>query len=361
MKKKRNNKKNVMSKCNDVKNIISNDTNKMNDLNVESIKTQEDINRCRTEIIELKKERKYNAAMEKIISLFNAGHTDADLMLDLAQIYYNTQDYMRAESWARNSYNKDGSIDTLIFLAKIYSSDDKMENMAEILNKILKNNYNVFSDEQKKVIDDLIFYVELIYELDEINKKFPNIAKWMNRNDAIDGDFEEPEVIDNKEDGSFNDSINNEQQDECRTDKDIEENITESFSNDESEKKVNDILLKLANGESISDEEIDYLIQYNASGLLEAIDSLSVSLNKKILTDNFIAAAYYEKGKSDEAIFLLKAALNIDDQNDLILKNIGFIFFEQGDKKRAKIAFQAVQNKDFMLCDLLKKCCDDRI
>ncbi|WP_196599957.1 tetratricopeptide repeat protein [Pectinatus frisingensis] len=356
MKRKRNNKKNIMSKCSNVKNIISNDKNKMNDLNVESIKTQEDINRCRTEIIELKKERKYNAAMEKIISLFNAGHTDADLMLDLAQIYYSTQDYMRAESWARNSYNKDGSIDTLIFLAKIYSSDDKMENMAEILNKILENNYNIFSDEQKKVIDDLIFYIELTYELDEINKKFPNIAKWMNRNDAIDGGFEGPEVIDSKEDEFFNDSINNEQQNECETDNDIEENITESFSNDESEKKVNDILLELANGEIISDKEIDYLIQHSASGLIEAINGLSISLNKKILTDNFIAAAYYEKGKPDEAILLLKAALNIDDQNDLILKNIGFIFWEQGDKRKAQISLQAVGHKDFMVCNILKKC-----
>ncbi len=356
MKRKRNNKKNIMSKCSDVKNIINNDTNKMDDLNVESIKTQEDINRCRTAIIELKKERKYNAAMEKIISLFNAGYTDADLMLDLAQIYYNTQDYTRAESWARNSYNKDGSTDTLIFLAKIYSSDDKMENMAEILNEILENNYDAFSDEQKKLIDDLIFYVELTYELGEINKKFPNIAKWMNRNDAIDDSFEEPEATDNKEDEAFNDNINNEQQDECENDSSIEENITESFGNDESEKKVKDILVELASGESISDKEVDYLIQHNASGLIGAIDSLSVSLNKKILTDNFIAAAYYEKGKPDEAILLLKAALNIDDQNDLILKNIGFIFWTQGDRRKAQISLQAVEHKDFMVCDILKKC-----
>ncbi|MDQ0205145.1 tetratricopeptide repeat protein [Pectinatus haikarae] len=323
------------------------------DLNIEKILTQEDVERCRKEIVELKKERKYNAVMEKIISLFNAGHTDADLMLDLAQIYYDTQDYARAETWAANSYNKSGDLDTLIFLAKIYSTDDKMDKMAEILNKILGNDSDLFSEEQKKSTDDMVFYIELTYESDEIAEKFPNIAKGMEKEDILpEADFEEEKFVD-KVENIFTDNENNHIEIENNT---LTDETEIGPDDSQREEKIDGILQEMANGGNISDKDFAFVMRYPSAVITEGVNSLHISLTKKILLYNYIAASYYENNRFSDAIKILQEALAIDDQDDLILKNIGFVFFEQGDKGKAKIALQAVKNKDFMLCDLLKKC-----
>ncbi|MBB5336840.1 tetratricopeptide repeat protein [Pectinatus brassicae] len=316
------------------------------------LNTEKAVQECREEIDKLKREYKYNAVMEKIISLFNAGHTDSDLMLDLSQIYYNIQDYERAEKWAINAFTKDGNLDAHIFLAKIYSADDKIEKMAEILNLILINSKDEFTSEQSKIIDDLLFYIELSYEEDEIKNKFPNIAKWINMDDDIGisprNIVQADEIIEDLNEESII-------QPEL-----IDENDSVFSTSDICSNKVvfdlKTVVVKSAEGTAINEDEICQLQTCKPADIITEIENLKISLHKKLLVYNFMASVYYKIAKFDEAIVLLKTALSIDDENEFILKNLGFVFYKKGELENAKIVFMAITNKDFMICELLEKC-----
>lgn len=333
--------------------IQNKDDNKMaeyDDLNIEEFETEDDVNRCRQELKELKKERKYNAMMEKIISLFNAGHTDADLMLELAQIYYNTQDYARAATWAINAFNHDGNTEALLFLARVYSADDKMNEMAETINLVLAKPYEDFSQEQLKIIDDLLFYIELSYEADEISDKFPNAARWMN-DDIPHKKNEIPNEQVYKTDNSSIAEIPS----ECVS----EENNGISPQNEPvAELDLAEMLMKLSTGTGLSQNEITFLLEKDTAVIISLIDQLNVSLKKKALLCNFMASAYYETDEKEKTIIMLKNALKIDDQDDLILKNLGYVFYVQNEFKKAFTVLRAVNRKDFMVCELLKKCAE---
>lgn len=325
--------------------ILEND-----DLNLENLTTESDIERCRKEVEQLKYERKYNAAMEKIISLFNAGHTDADLMMDLAQIYYDTQDYERAAVWANNTYNKSQDLEALLFLAKIYSSDDKMEQMAETLNSALEKPVNAFNHEQRKTIDDLLFYIELSYEEDEIEAKFPNAAKWLKNSD----DILNAEIIDAPENTA---SILQEPILESSKEKNASAlEITEMQIENNEDFDIQSFIMALVSGHDVVQSDWELVIKCNTELIMQTVSQINISLNKKILVLNCIASAFYQYKILEKAIVFLKAALEFNDQDDLILKNLGYIYYEQGNMENAMIVLQAVQNKDFMVCDLLQKC-----
>lgn len=316
-------------------------------LNVQELKTENDIEKCLNELPELKKERKYNAIMERVLSLFNAGHITSDLMLELAQIYYNTQDYARAATWATNAFKHDNNIAALLFLARIYSADDKMNKMAETLDLLLKNEVEKFSAEQLKIIDDLLFYIELSYETEEINTKFPNIALWMN-DDAIN---KKQYLPDESNTATTDSSI-----EKISPQENAEENISETQEVATNKLNLADILLRISTGAVLADAEIIFLQEQDTAAIIDLVTTLQTSLSKKILLYNFIAAVYYEIDAKEKTIIMLKAALAIDDQDDLILKNLGYVFYTQGDFVKAFTVLRAISRKDFMVCELLKKC-----
>lgn len=53
----------------------------------------------RKEILTLKDNEDYEEAMLKIVELFDTGYNDIDIMYELAEIYYLTNDYERAATW----------------------------------------------------------------------------------------------------------------------------------------------------------------------------------------------------------------------------------------------------------------------
>lgn len=103
----------------------------------------------------------------------------------------------------------------------------------------------------------------------------------------------------------------------------------------------------------IDDDDADIILKYTASEVTKVIDSIVLSYNKKVQLYNIIAGLFYRNEFLEEAVFLLRQALLMDDEDDLILKNLGYVLSRLGEKDAATIVLQDIPELDFMVQDML--------
>ncbi|WP_196592586.1 major capsid protein [Pectinatus sottacetonis] len=343
-----------------------------NDLKIDKIVSEHDVDKCRIEIKKLLEEKKYNAAMEKIISLFNAGHTDYDLMLDLAEIYYVNRDYQRAEKWAYNSIKIQETGKAYVLLAKIYSDNNATEKMAGALNAALKLQKDI-SDEDNELIGDMTLVVELSYDADIISQKYPYIAKKMEKDEADIDDV----------DAFTEDNDNNFQQDNFNdnsADKDEIIDDTETMMNSgslQSAQMAADSIEQMINDELAGSSETapekpggfeEHKIAQNTTSNdaptinnktdIEAIrDNIlqeNTSLVEKLKKLNAAAANCYFDNNLPASQMLLETAFSIDEYDEGTLRNLVQLSLRQNDKEKAFDYAIKMPTVDFMLLDKIK-------
>ena len=105
--------------------------------------------------------------------------------------------------------------------------------------------------------------------------------------------------------------------------------------------------------EEIADSEVDEIIKVSRDNISEEIMKFEASLVSKIALYNYFSFMQFKLNNFENSIYYLKQALIIDDQNDMLLKNIGFVLFKNNQIVEAKEYLQKVKNKDFMVLDLI--------
>ena len=116
---------------------------------------------------------------------------------------------------------------------------------------------------------------------------------------------------------------------------------------------INDYLRKILAQEEIADSEVDEIIKVSRDNISEEIMKFEASLVSKIALYNYFSFMQFKLNNFENSIYYLKQALIIDDQNDMLLKNIGFVLFKNNQIVEAKEYLQKVKNKDFMVLDLI--------
>ena len=266
----------------------------------------------RKEILTLKANEDYEEAMLKIVELFELGYNDIDVMYELAEIYYLTNDYERAATWvgkilgANNSHQE-----TLLLAIQIYNNSGQSEKALPIIELLLSRSDAKFINENKE------FFSGIINVNKEQIAQFKLISKFINADNIV-----------------------------------LNETSVSTTSN-EVDFCINSYLTKILKQEQIADKEVDVAINQDKEVVAEAIMAYQTSLVNKIALYNYFSYAKFKLDALTDSIYYLKQALLIDDKNDLVLKNLGFVLFKNNEQSVAKEYLQKVQNKDFMVLDLL--------
>lgn len=267
----------------------------------------------RKEILTLKDNEDYEEAMLKIVELFDTGYNDIDIMYELAEIYYLTNDYERAATWvgkilgANNSHKK-----TLLLAIQIYNNSGQSEKALPIIELLLSRSDAKFINENKE------FFSGIINKNIEQVTNYKLISNFINFND-----FDEAE------------------------------NLSNEIPIQVKKVSINDYLRKILAQEEIADSEVDEIIKVSRDNISEEIMKFEASLVSKIALYNYFSFMQFKLNNFENSIYYLKRALIIDDQNDMLLKNIGFVLFKNNQMVESKEYLQKVKNKDFMVLDLI--------
>ena len=266
----------------------------------------------RKEILTLKDNEDYEEAMLKIVELFELGYNDIDVMYELAEIYYLTNDYERAATWVGKILGVNNSHqETLLLAIKIYNNSGQSEKTLPIIELLLSRSDDKFINENKE------FFSGIINVNKEQIAQFKLISKFINADNIV-----------------------------------LNETSVSTTSN-EVDFCINSYLTKILKQEQIADKEVDVAINQDKEVVAEAIMAYQTSLVNKIALYNYFSYAKFKLDALTDSIYYLKQALLIDDKNDLVLKNLGFVLFKNNEQSVAKEYLQKVQNKDFMVLDLL--------
>ena len=267
----------------------------------------------KTEIMDLKANKEYEDAMIKVIELFELGYNDVDVMYELAEIYYITNDFERAATWvgkileANNRHQE-----TLLLAIKIYNDSKQSEKALPIIELLLSMLDAKFINENEE------FFKGIINKNIEQVANYKLISNFINANGL--------EAV-----GEFVSGISSQ-------DKEID---------------ISDYLRKILAQEEIADSEVDEIIKVSRDNISEEIMKFEASLISKIALYNYFSFMQFKLDNFENSIYYLKQALIIDDQNDMLLKNIGFALYKNNQMVEAKEYLQKVQNKDFMVLDLI--------
>ena len=267
----------------------------------------------RKEILTLKDNEDYEEAMLKIVELFDTGYNDIDIMYELAEIYYLTNDYERAATWvgkilgANNSHQE-----TLLLAIQIYNNSGQSEKALPIIELLLSRSDAKFINENKE------FFSGIINKNIEQVTNYKLISNFINFNG-----FDEAE------------------------------NLSNEIPIQVKKVSINDYLRKILAQEEIADSEVDEIIKVSRDNISEEIMKFEASLVSKIALYNYFSFMQFKLNNFENSIYYLKQALIIDDQNDMLLKNIGFALFKNNQMVESKEYLQKVKNKDFMVLDLI--------
>ena len=267
----------------------------------------------KAEIVDLKARKEYEDAMIKVIELFELGYNDVDVMYELAEIYYITNDFERAATWvgkileANNRHQE-----TLLLAIKIYNASNQSEKALPIIELLLGMLDSKFINGNEE------FFKEIINKNIEQVANYKLISNFINANGL--------EAV-----GEFVSGISSQ-------DKEID---------------ISDYLRKILAQEEIADSEVDEIIKVSRDNISEEIMKFEASLISKIALYNYFSFMQFKLDNFENSIYYLKQALIIDDQNDMLLKNIGFALYKNNQMVESKEYLQKVKNKDFMVLDLI--------
>ena len=267
----------------------------------------------RKEILTLKANEDYEEAMLKIVELFDTGYNDIDIMYELAEIYYLTNDYERAATWVGKILGVNNSHqETLLLAIKIYNNSGQSEKTLPIIELLLSRSDAKFINENKE------FFSGIINKNIEQVTNYKLISNFINFND-----FDEAE------------------------------NLSNEIPIQVKKVSINDYLRKILAQEEIADSEVDEIIKVSRDNISEEIMKFEASLVSKIALYNYFSFMQFKLNNFENSIYYLKRALIIDDQNDMLLKNIGFALFKNNQMVESKEYLQKVKNKDFMVLELI--------
>lgn len=111
--------------------------------------------------------------------------------------------------------------------------------------------------------------------------------------------------------------------------------------------------MQIANKENIST-----ILATPCEQVSQCIMSQVLSYKKKIWLFNYLADIFRTHNNLQSAIFLLRQALLLDDENDFILKNLGYLLCQNSEYPNALVVLKDIKHKDFAVLDLIAKCQD---
>lgn len=149
--------------------------------------------------------------------------------------------------------------------------------------------------------------------------------------------------------------INNKNEDILNLIDEIKTNYLEP--KEKKDKKLKFLLRRIENNiyKDESLEKIIFQLKSDDLNIDEILENIYINIIKKEQLLNVLAISCFKSKLSEQAIFFLKKAYDIDQINKDTLYNLGYMFYEQGKVNLALEYVEKIENPDEMVCKLKLK------
>lgn len=289
------------------------------------------------ELYQFKEQHLYEEALACIQTLFEMNAVNEDIIYELADIYLLSHDYERALKWTQQLKNK-APEDNRIYLLEmqIFLELNHKDEILTSLNQLLAKENLLLSEEYYLILDNIINRLKKIFKTDKLLRRCPKLNDyWKKRRQSLK----------NKK-NSTTLSVN-----VLHTD-----DITKGDTMPQINVSLQDALNRIWDLQNATTKDQSIILTTSTTELSQAIMQQVLAYSKKLWLFNYIAEIFHREKKFSATIYLLQQALLLDDENDLILKNLGYVFYQQHDYHNALITLNDIKIKDFIVNDLIDKC-----
>lgn len=327
------------------------------------------------ELIELKKQMKeqykageYVEAMDTMAKLAEHKKMDPEIMYMGASCYFMTGDYERAAKWVNNTLNYDPqNIAARLLLARLCFVEDKIEDGFTILNFVVEKYAGVIRDEDNKLLVEMLEYCQ--ENMKDMMSQYSALVEYFHKH------YNAPSApeMQKLETSSIQDML--EASLSPKPEADLGNNTAEAGATDGKSKAqaAVDRLKALLNKSKGNPTTAQTIVQeapvndsvggneneVSAEDIIRNVMSSNISLRDKVQSLNNFAGGMYINGDYEGAMAFLKKALEIDERDQFVLKNMAFTCLAMGDKDKALKFASAMPMVEFGLLRAIKGHCHE--
>ncbi len=271
----------------------------------------ENVQELREELRALFAEEKYSDVINKLAELVQVGDHDAEMLYDGAYSYFMLGDYSRAAGMVQNVLTFEPEhIAARILLARICILEDRTDDSLAIFDFVLEHGENVLTQEQREDIEDILDYYGR-NEAEHIKAEFPHVAGFLGL-EPLTEDAAVPMAA----------SIH------AATGQHVEPQATMSKT--------------LEQGGDYRSE-------------IQAVLNKDISLKEKIRLLQVFAGGYFMANDYQAVAAFLETALNIDGQDENVLRNLAVTAKCMGMTDKALKFAAKLQQTDLLLLHFLRQ------
>ena len=314
------------------------------------------LNAILADIKNLKHKKAYEEVLSYIQHLFENKRNliTQDIIYELADVYFLMQDYQRAFNWIQK-FSKQNPKDCRSFLlsAQIYLNLGQKEDALNTIDTLFKLNIVLSTEQNYKNLDKIIEHLKKIFKTDKLLRRCPSINDYQKKRRYL---LKQQKATNFSVEHS-SDKLNGSSNSSTNTSITTEKSQGAIMPNLPLQQTINHIW----DLHHASDEDINILLANNAPKISECIMTQVLAYTKKLWLFNYIANIFRIHNDLNSAIYLLRQALLLDDENDLILTNLGYLLYLNQDYINALNTLNDIKIKDFATLDLIQKCTDFNI
>lgn len=314
------------------------------------------LNAILADIKNLKHKKAYEEVLSYIQHLFENKRNliTQDIIYELADVYFLMQDYQRAFNWIQK-FSKQNPKDCRSFLlsAQIYLNLGQKEDALNTIDTLFKLNIVLSTEQDYKNLDKIIEHLKKIFKTDKLLRRCPSINDYQKKRRYL---LKQQKATNFSVEHS-SDKLNGSSNSSTNTSITTEKSQGAIMPNSPLQQTINHIW----DLQHASDEDINILLANNAPKISECIMTQVLAYTKKLWLFNYIANIFRIHNDLNSAIYLLRQALLLDDENDLILANLGYLLYLNQDYVNALTTLNDIKIKDFATLDLIQKCTDFNI
>lgn len=289
------------------------------------------------EMYSFKQQGLYEEALSCIQRSFELNENNlnnAQYLYELADIYFRLKDFSRSANWLQKFLDdKPTDKSGLLLKAQLLLQMNDKEACLQIINALLTQTFN-FADKNNylflKELDKFLDKLAKIFKTEKLHRRCPAVVTYQKKRRQF-----------------------------LRQHKTIATPNLESeplIMNKLAKKPIELAIEKIWDLQQANTQTTNTLLHTPIEEISQAILQQVLAYKKKLWLFNYIASIFYQHNNIDSAIYLLRQALLLDDESDLILKNLGYLLLKKGEKPAAKATLSDICYLDFMTMDLIKQC-----
>ena len=294
------------------------------------------------EIHQFKAEKLYAEALSCFHTLFEKKYADNYTFYELADIYFLMNDYTRSLNWLQKFQTAEPENGKGFLLqARIFLQLGKKDDALSVVSQLFSRKIKIDEEEDLQKLDRLISRLKKIFKADKLLRRCPDINTY------------EKQRRHSLKNNSAVKTVPAASDDTAGT---IIERTTMPTSNSPVNPHLCAALNRIWDMQAANQEDTKNILNYSAEDIGNAVMQQVLSYKKKIWLFNYLADVFRSRNNLKTALYLLRQALLLDDENEIVLKNLGYLLYKNGEYKAASAVLEDITVKDFAVSDLIRQC-----